>query len=233
MIKLFITGTDTGVGKTVASAWLCRTLSELGKKVTYIKPVQTGGIPCGEILLSVDEEYVKKSAPKLHSSHCCMNFHIPASPHLVAADENREINIARLTEKIDKIVDEQDPEILIIEGAGGIAVPLNDSEEMVDLCRELGAKPIVVSSTALGTLNHSKLTIEYLKQMNCEGASFILIKPEEELPIIEKDNILRLSQMAPILSLLPHSANLDSEKPPLPEQFTAEKIFTEGHSWIL
>ena len=55
MIKLFITGTGTGVGKTVASAWLCQYLSEQGKKVTYIKPVQTGGIPCGEILLSVDE----------------------------------------------------------------------------------------------------------------------------------------------------------------------------------
>ena len=104
MIKLFITGTGTGVGKTVASAWLCRTLSELGKKVAYVKPVQTGGIPDGEKLLSVDEEYVKASAPKLHASECCVNFLIPASPHLVAAEENREIDCKSIIEKIsDKL----------------------------------------------------------------------------------------------------------------------------------
>ena len=111
-------------------------------------------------------------------------------------------------------------------------MPLNDREEMVDLCRMLEAKPIVVSSTALGTLNHSKLTIKYLEQMKCLGASFVLIKPEEELKIIEEDNISRLAQMAPILSLLPHSKGLNSEKGPLPEGFYADKIYVEGHPWI-
>ena len=145
---------------------------------------------------------------------------------------NREITIDHLIEKIDKIAEEEQPEVLVIEGAGGIAVPLNNDEEMADLCRRLEAKPILVSSTALGTLNHSKLTIEYLKQMNCEEASFILMKAEKELPIIEQDNISRLSQMAPILSLLPHSAHLDSEEPPLPADFKADQIFSEGHPWI-
>ena len=104
---------------------------------------------------------------------------------------------------------------------------------MADLCRALQAKPLVVSSTALGTLNHSKLTIEYLKQTNCKQASFILMKSREELPIIENDNVLRLSQMAPILSILPYATGLDSEQPPLPIPFNAEQIFKEGHSWIL
>jgi dethiobiotin synthase len=232
MKTLFITGTGTGVGKTIASAWLCRELSEQGHKVAYVKPVQTGGIPCGEILLSVDLEYVKASAPKLAGTLCCMNFHIPASPHLVAVQENRPILLNHLVEKIEVFTQECQPDFLVVEGAGGIAVPLNDEDEMHDLCKALNADAIVVSSTALGTLNHSKLTINYLQQHGIDQISTILMRPEHELELIEQDNLLRLGQMAPNLACLPHYSGLDSEKGSLPEDFIASETHFEKMPWI-
>ena len=233
MKTLFITGTGTGVGKTIASAWLCRELSEQGHKVAYVKPVQTGGIPCGEVLLSVDLEYVKASAPKMVGTLCCMNFHIPASPHLVAQEENRPITLTHLIEKIDKFTQEYEPDYLIVEGAGGIAVPLNDEDEMHDLCKALNAQAIVVSSTALGTLNHSKLTINYLQQHGIDQISTILMRPEEELEVIENDNLLRLAQMAPNLACLPYYPGLDSEKGSLPTDFHASETHFELMPWTM
>ena len=231
METLFITGTGTGVGKTVASAWLCRELSNAGHRVGYVKPVQTGGTPAGDELLSADLEYVKKSAPKLSKTLCCQNFRIPASPHLVAAQEGRKIILDELLAKIADFANDLD--FLIVEGAGGISVPLNDQDEMVDMCRELKAKAICVTSTALGTLNHSKLTIEYLKNKGCEDNYFIMMRPETELEIIEEDNIARLAKMAKPLALLPFMSNLDTEgEAPLAKSFVADKIYNEIKAWI-
>jgi dethiobiotin synthase len=230
---LFITGTGTGVGKTVASAWLCRELSEQRHKVAYVKPIQTGGIPCGQVLLSVDLEYVKASAAKMVGTLCCMNFHIPASPHLVAERENRPISLDHLIEKMKAFADETQPDYLVVEGAGGIAVPLNNQDEMHDLCKALNAHAIVVSSSALGTLNHSKLTINYLQQHGIDQISTILMRPESELEVIEKDNLLRLTQMAPNLACLPHYPGLDSEKGSLPEDFQASETHFELMPWTI
>ena len=231
MIKLFITGTGTGVGKTVASAWLCRELTNQGHRVAYVKPLQTGGIPFGEALLSSDLEYVKASAPLLIDTLCCMNFHTPASPRLVAQEENRPIELSQLIDKIDHFSQECKPDFLIIEGAGGIAVPINDTEEMVDFCKALQAHAIVVSSTALGTLNHSKLTINYLKQNGIDQISTILMRPEQELKLIEDDNLLRIAQMAPNLACLPFYSGLDSEKGSLPTDFIASNNNLQDFKW--
>jgi len=224
MKTLFISGTNTGIGKTVAAAWLCRELSESGKACAYVKAVQTGGIPTASgDLLSVDLEYVKKSAPKLKSTFCGDNFLLPASPHLSAAEESRPIDSQKLLRKIQSFSQEQELDFLIIEGAGGLAVPLNDETDMLDLCAELEAQLILVTTTGLGTLNHSFLSHNYANQKIQNPALTIINRCTDEKAIIEADNIMQIKKLGPHLATLPLLKDLDTEgELPLPKSFQAE-----------
>lgn len=224
MKTLFISGTNTGIGKTVAAAWLCRELSESGQKCAYVKAVQTGGIPTdsGE-LLSVDLEYVKISAPKLIATFCGDNFLLPASPHLSAAEEKRPIDSQKLLAKIKSFGDSHELDYLIIEGAGGLAVPINDTHDMLDLCAELKAQLILVTTTGLGTLNHTFLSHNYANQKLAKPALTIINRCTDEKAIIEADNIVQIKKLGPHLATLPLLKNLDTEDDtPLPQVFQAE-----------
>src|SRR5207247_7857524 len=140
---LFITGTDTGVGKTLLSALL---VAALGRK--YWKPIQTGA--CA----GTDRETVIKwtgiaTAGAYPESYL---FDPPVSPHLAAEQQGTAIDIATIQRPSS--ADE-----LIIEGAGGVLVPINSDGTMLDLMRHLGAPVVVASRTVLGTINHTLLTI--------------------------------------------------------------------------
>jgi dethiobiotin synthetase len=152
----FVTGTDTGVGKTVIAAALT-----LGLKGTYWKPIQTG--------LESDTEWVKKSTgssflPEVY------RFALPESPHFAARQEGVAISLSKI----------ELPPVrpLIVEGAGGVMVPLNDKELMIDLMQHLGLPLIVVSRSTLGTINHTLLTLERLRQARLPIAGVVLNGPK-------------------------------------------------------
>ena len=224
MKTLFISGTNTGIGKTVAAAWLCRELSNSGKRCAYVKAVQTGGYPdISGGLVSVDLEYVKASAPELVASFCGPNFLLPASPHLAAEQEQRSIELNSLTSKLKAFSDSLDLDFLIIEGAGGLAVPLNDEHDMLDLCVALKAQLILVTTTGLGTLNHTKLSHLYAQSKLSHEPLIIINRASCENPLIEADNIKLIKGLSPCLAILPHQADLDTEgSSPLSPQFKAE-----------
>lgn len=149
--RIFVTGIDTNVGKTVASAILCHAL-----QADYWKPVQSGSIE------GTDSDFVKKVTCgniTIHPSAYC--FKEPVSPHLAAALENTTIELEQI-----KLPDTQNR--LIVEGAGGIMAPLNNEMVMLDLISELELPVIIVSKNYLGSINHTLLTCEMLHAAGVE-----------------------------------------------------------------
>ena len=197
--RLFVTGTDTDVGKTVVSALLCAAFN-----YEYYKPVQAGVEPC------TDSETVARLA------RCVVHperFRLlrPASPHASATDEG-------LTLRLDDF-SMPDARRLLVEGAGGIAVPLCDNPMLwqVDLIRRLDLPVVLVSRTALGTLNHTFLTVHYLRDHGVEIVGIILVGPPH--PENERD-VGRWG--APVLARVPIVDALDSEFPRLTQELRTQ-----------
>jgi dethiobiotin synthetase len=142
-MQVFISGTDTNVGKTLISSWIA-----LHTGFSYFKPIQTG------VIEGTDTEVVQglslvTTYPETY------RYQAPLSPHLAAARENELI-------QIDKIQLPQ-KESLIVEGAGGLLVPINDRYLMIDLIKRLNIPVILVARTSLGTINHTLLSLEILR----------------------------------------------------------------------
>ena len=145
-MKIFITGTDTNVGKTMISSWIA-----LHTGFSYFKPIQTGTRD-GSDSLEVHKQSDTKIYPESYA------YKEPLSPHLAANLENDMIDIEKIVLPPSRN--------LIIEGAGGVLVPINDTHLMIDLIKKLGAPVILVARTTLGTINHTLLSLEALRSRN-------------------------------------------------------------------
>jgi dethiobiotin synthetase len=145
-MKIFITGTDTNVGKTLISSWIA-----LHTGFSYFKPIQTGTRDGSDSF-----EVQKLSDTKIYPESYA--YKEPLSPHLAAKLENDMIDIEKIVLPPSRN--------LIIEGAGGVLVPINDTHLMIDLIKKLGAPVILVARTTLGTINHTLLSLEALRSQN-------------------------------------------------------------------
>lgn len=185
--RYFITGIGTGVGKTLVSGILCRKFG-----FSYWKPVQTGSSEGtdSDFIRSLVKEHTKCEV--LKESYV---FPEPLSPHYAASLHRIHIDINTIQLPADFSKD------LIIEGAGGILVPLNDEHFMTDLCKHLNAELMVVVSDYLGCINHSLLTFAYLKSQNLNVKGIILNGnfDDEVERIIQKHNPFKLIAKIPRL----------------------------------
>lgn len=146
--SLFVTGTDTNVGKTLLSAVLVAALDAI-----YWKPIQTGACE------GTDRQMVIKlagisEAQTIPESYC---FDPPVSPHLAAQAKGVRIDLARIQAPANL------GRWIIAEGAGGVLVPINESELVLDLARHLGFPALIAARAALGTINHTLLTVRALR----------------------------------------------------------------------
>ncbi|QYJ69172.1 dethiobiotin synthase [Flavobacterium litorale] len=180
-MKLFITGIGTDVGKTVASAIVTEAL-----KADYWKPVQAGDLDNSDT--HKVKQYVSNSKTVFHNNSYALTT--PASPHMAAAIDDVTIDIKKIKEPKTK-------NHLVIEGAGGLLVPLNDNDTIADLLQP-DYKVIVVSRHYLGSINHTLLTIEALQQRNIAIAGIIFngdeYKPTEEI-ILKKTGVKLLGRI--------------------------------------
>lgn len=151
--SLFVTGTDTNVGKTVLSALLVAALDAV-----YWKPIQTGAVE------GTDRRTVIQLAeiPEAQTLPETYRFDPPVSPHLAAEAAGVRIDLAGVRPP-DRLGAPLGEKRLIVEGAGGILVPINDSELMLDLARRLGFPVLIAARSALGTINHTLLTVRALR----------------------------------------------------------------------
>lgn len=151
---IFVTGTDTGVGKTFVSALLCA-LFKKEKPLKYFKPVQTG-FPEDDDTAMVAQRAQLSAEQILAPAY---TFRLPASPDRAAQAENTSVD----EKNIFAALRGQENYFLIVEGAGGVEVPLREKYRMGDLMRALQLPTVVVASTRLGTINHTLLTIKSLQ----------------------------------------------------------------------
>jgi dethiobiotin synthase len=193
----FVTGTDTNVGKTVLSALLVAALDAV-----YWKPVQTGAID------RTDREWVREWAgvedEQLMPERYL--FGPPVSPHLAAREAGERISLSSI-----EFPETPPGARLIVEGAGGVMVPINHREFMRDLMRHLALPVLVASRTALGTINHTLLTLGALREAGIEVRGVVMIGDEnaENRSAIEHYGNIKVIGHIPVLDKINRWALLD------------------------
>lgn len=206
MIGVFVTGTDTGVGKTIAAACLARAW-----RAGYWKPVQTGTATADDdtatviALAGVSAEHVYAPAYALRA---------PLSPHAAAELEG-------VTITMDAITLPQTAHPLVVEGAGGLFVPLNDRDLMIDLMARLALPILLVARSTLGTINHTLLSLSALRSRGLPIAGVILNGPPNagNRAAIERFGRVRIVAELPRIEPLDGAAieRLSALIPSLPE----------------
>ncbi len=192
---LFITGTDTGIGKTGVSSLLVSALRSFDLQPGYFKPIQTGS--------DLDTLTVShlSGIPAFEWPKPVYQLSLPAAPYQAAQAENTQIELDRIV-KVWKGLDHRN---WVVEGAGGLLVPLNAKQTIRDLIQVLHLKLLIVSSTRLGTINHTLLTIEAAKKSNIEIVGIVLIGDEN----VGLTSILtEFSGGVPVLARIPFFENL-------------------------
>jgi dethiobiotin synthetase len=206
--KIFVTGTGTDIGKTYVSAILTEALM-----ADYWKPVQAGyeGITDSEWVRSMVSNPVSVVHPELYK------LKMPASPHIAAREEEIEISIDNISSRVPSTL-----RSLVIEGAGGLMVPLKDGVFVSDLIRRLDVPVILVSRNLLGSINHSLLTAMVCKQLNIRVIGWIF----NDDYLHYADEIARWTGV-PALFHLPFHENPDATY--IRQQ--AEKLRNEMQKW--
>jgi dethiobiotin synthetase len=180
---LFVTGTDTGVGKTIISAALLRHARRRGGTPIPFKPVETGcvGPPADATLL-----WNAARPPTLVSEACLYPLRLPAAPSLAARAEGIRVDLDLVVERAHALAARGD--FLLVEGAGGLLVPYVDRLTTVELARRLGLPLLVVARTALGTLNHTALTLREAERSGLPVAGVVFNRTVERLEPHESGN---------------------------------------------
>jgi dethiobiotin synthetase len=180
MDNLFVVGTDTGVGKTVLSLALMQYLYARNYQPFYVKPVQTG---CHDPYDTDSDaqfiyNYVSELKGKDSAESVIYCFREPKAPYFAAKSEGKTIDPDFLVQEINKKGLGHFP--LVIEGAGGLFVPLAEGAMMIDLVAKTGANTVIAARAGLGTINHTLLTIEALKKRGIEPLGIILLDAEKQ-----------------------------------------------------
>jgi len=202
---IFITGTDTGVGKTVATLVLGILLQEEGVDVGVMKPVQCAGHDARFLKKSLNiKDPLEKINPYFAKE--------PLSPHLAFARQKKTINIKRIKTIYDQLSAQHD--FMLVEGAGGLMVPLKDDYFVVDLIRELDLDVIIVARCGLGTINHTLLTIRQVREMGLTVKGVVFNECQQRKKgIPEKTNpdVIRKYGRVPVLGTIPFLKNFHSK----------------------
>jgi dethiobiotin synthetase len=195
--RFFITGTDTGVGKTVVSALLCAALDAI-----YWKPIQTGtreGTDC-ETVMRLARLPQSRTIPEAY------RFAPPVSPHLAARRAHVRIDLRQI--RMPRIAAGEN---LIAEGAGGALVPINSTQLMTDLMRQLKLPVLLVARTSLGTINHTLLSLAALRAARLDIRGVVMVgKPNREnRKAIEHYGQIEVAGTVPLLKKIDRKALLE------------------------
>lgn len=212
MRGIFVTGTDTGVGKTVVAAGLLCAWGEAGLRVAPMKPVQTGCVSRGKELRAPDLDYclavagIEAREPE-YEWMAPYRFRPACSPHLAARMAGRSISLAAIQRAAESLLVRYDR--LVVEGAGGVMVPIGGGRTMLDVMKMLGFPVVVVARPGLGTLNHTLMTLELLRRRGLRVLGVVVNQAKPgRMRWIEKDNVRTLAAIGrvPILAVMPYYA---------------------------
>jgi dethiobiotin synthetase len=220
---VFITGTGTGVGKTVVTAGIIRWLRGKGIDAVPVKPVQTGGLSVNGALVSPDLEFCLSTAgiqaPESKIALMAPYIYAPAcSPHLAGRIKGEYPKIAHIQTCVETL--SSSCNMVVVEGAGGVMVPLDEQATMLDLMKSLNFPVVLVAHAGLGTINHSLLSIQALRTagLKISGVVFNEMTPgSTKDDFIKEDNIETVAKLgrvdvlgniAYLEGLCPHNGDL-------------------------
>ena len=204
----FITGTDTDIGKTEIALGLVELLKRQGKRVSAMKPIAAGCRNTTAGLRNEDAERLAESA-SVESDYAELNpyaFEPAIAPHIAAQEQDIRIDIEYLMERFERLAAAGD--VIVVEGAGGWHVPLNDFQTLADLASRMALPVVLVVGIKLGCLNHALLTVEAIQARGLHLAGWVAnqIDPEAQR---QEENIATLKARieAPLLGRVPHLAH--------------------------
>ena len=210
MKGIFVTGTDTGVGKSIISGLLARYLQDKGYKVITQKWVQTGSRVSSDINVHLRIMGAAKGSVNNYAHCVCPYiFKLPASPHLAAKAENKKIRIAKINKCFKILASKFD--FVIVEGIGGALVPVDEKHLVIDIAKELGLPALVVAQNKLGVINHTLMTIEVLRKRKIKilGVIFNNCRGQNKLVLKDNPEIIKSITQQKILGSLPWNKRMD------------------------
>ena len=224
MTSLFITGTDTGIGKTLVGCGIAAALTVQGKRVGVLKPAETGCDRRDGVLYPDDAlrlaDYARSSLPL--EIVCPYRFSPPVAPSVAAEQAGVTIQPERIIEVFQTIADQHD--VTLVEGAGGLLVPLVGRYSFADLARDLAIPILVVVGSKLGALNHTLLTLHCIAARTLPLAGYILNHPTPATDDAITTNATTLANLTdtPCRGIIPHltlSENINRDRTVLSELF--------------
>lgn len=207
-MNYFVTGTDTGVGKTVISCALLHGFAAQGKRVVGMKPIAAGCNADGQ-----NEDVLQlRAAGNVAVGYGQINpyyFLPPIAPHIAAQRAGVIIQFSRIAASYQELAAQAD--VVIVEGVGGFLVPLNAQQDSADLVLELGLPIILVVVMRLGCLNHALLTVEAIAARGLTLAGWVANVIEADMASVE-ENVAALQQRiaAPLLGIVPYLPQADA-----------------------
>lgn len=203
---LFVTGTDTEVGKTLITAGLAAALRARGFDVGVMKPIETGCPIRNGRLRPLDAETLREASGSRDALDLInpYRFRDPVAPLVAAERCGRRIEVVRVEERFRRLAHRHP--ILLVEGAGGLLVPITERASFLDLAARLRLPLLVVIGSRLGALNHARLTVEVALHAHLRVAGAILNCPRADRSLASRTNFSALHRLLPIpvLGEIPH-----------------------------
>jgi dethiobiotin synthetase len=214
---LFITGTDTGVGKTVIAGAIANWFRSRQSRVAVCKPCATGCERRREGLVSEDAEFLAACADSPHPLDliCPQRFAEPLAPAVAAERAGVKLDWESINRSLRLM--SQNAQSMIVEGVGGLMVPMDEKHTLLDVIKWLRLPVIVVARPALGTINHTLLTLQMLRACGLKPAGVVINRyPAERASVAEETNPRAIERWgkAPVLCIVPDEAISGVTLPP-------------------
>jgi dethiobiotin synthetase len=209
----FITGTDTGVGKTVITVALIKAICRLGFTAGGMKPIESGCLQQGDVLVPSDGMFIKTIAHMEENirqiTPCC--FKSPLAPLPASESEDISVDFEKINQAFADISGKYDA--VIIEGIGGLLVPITRNYSVIDMAKKFNLPLIVVSRPSLGTINHTMLTVNYAIKEGLRVAGIIINysqPPENTLAEATNPEIIKRISPVPVIGIFPYLTDMES-----------------------
>jgi dethiobiotin synthetase len=215
--SLLITGTDTGIGKTTVASAIAAALGRRGHDIGVIKPVETGCEPASDgSLTALDALQLRWAAGRNDAIEIVCPFRLrdPLAPSVAARRAGTELDLADVVRHVRAMIERC--ELALVEGAGGLLVPLTPSSTFADLARACDLRVLVVVGNRLGAINHARLTLDWARTAKLSVAGYVVNTLSRESDLAAQTNIEVLRELCgpslgvlPFLGPVPHT---DSER---------------------
>lgn len=212
-MNIFVTGTDTDVGKTVVTAGIAAVMQSLGYKAGVFKPFQSGAQEKNGFFVSPDLAYIK-SIDFYVETRCSYLLKAPTAPLIAAELEGEVMDFAVVQNDYNTL--KKKCEVVLVEGAGGLMVPALEGKTMADVIKSLNLPALIVARPDLGTINHTLLTINQAKCMGIDVAGVVINRyPESttDAAIKTAPRLIEEYSDAKILGIIPDLNDFDNVKP--------------------